>query len=68
LDREQKIEQRSGVINLGRSYELGEQSVRIDEAIEKDWQNYRFAGGQSTEDTGLILIDNPCATAPASDE
>jgi len=69
LEREQKIEQVSGVQNLSRDYELGERTVHIGEVIEKDWRDYRLAGGESTKDTGLMLVDNPCiGAAPTSDE
>jgi hypothetical protein len=60
IEHEQKIEDRSGVRNLSLDYELGARSVRIDEVIEKDRANYHLAGGRSTQDEGLRLIENPC--------
>jgi hypothetical protein len=68
LEREHKIEQVSGVQNLSRDYELGEQTVRIGDVIEKDWRDYRLAGGESNEDTGLMLVDNPCIGAAATSD
>lgn len=62
LEHERKIENVSGVQNLSLDYELGAQSVHIDELIEKDWDKYQEAGGLSRAGTGLQLIDNPCAT------
>jgi hypothetical protein len=69
IARERKIEEVSGVQNMTRSYELGAESVRIDEVVENDWNSYRRAGGPSTEKSGLIVLDNPCVeTASTRDE
>jgi hypothetical protein len=65
VEHEKKIEERSGVQNLALNYRLGAQSGDIDEQLEKDWKDYHLAGGRSTPDTGLQVVDNPCTGTTA---